>query len=95
MKQIVEFFVQADQQLFVTNDFDRLLNDWDEQHLINIDQWAQFPRRSLVSRYDSSVNLLDEIKQVIDEYYYQRDMRLNESPKRKDSILSHTTVSRV
>ena len=60
--------------LFTSNDFDELLKTWDEQYLISIDHWSQFPRRSLTSRYESSANLLEEIKQVIDDYYQRRWM---------------------
>lgn len=63
-----------DHHLFASNHFDDLLNTWDQQYLISIDHWSQFPRRSLTSRYESSANLLDEIKQVIDEYYHRREI---------------------
>jgi hypothetical protein len=64
----------ANHHLFASNHFDELLNAWDQQYLISIDHWSQFPRRSLTSRYESSSNLLDEIKQVIDEYYHRREI---------------------
>lgn len=83
-----------DNKLFTSNNLDQILNEWDEQHLISIDHWSQFPRRSLISRYDSSINLLDEIKQVIDECFYQRQTQ-PEALLRKDSTVSDGTVSHI
>lgn len=59
-----------DHQRFSSHHFDDMLNLWDEQHHISLDHWSQFPRRLSLSRQeDSSLHLLDEIKQVIDQYY--------------------------
>jgi hypothetical protein len=72
--------------LFTSNNFDDLLNNWDQQHIISIDHWSHFPRRSTISRHDASLILLDEIKQVVNEYYNQRQSISNNK---------HTTLSRI
>ncbi|CAF3327394.1 unnamed protein product [Rotaria socialis] len=61
-----------DYNLFASNNFDDLLTMWNHQHIISIDHWTDFSRRSTASRQDNSFNLLDEIKQVINEYYNHR-----------------------
>ncbi|CAF1372699.1 unnamed protein product [Adineta steineri] len=61
-----------DHNLFSSNNFDDLLNTWDQQHIISIDHWSHFPRRSNISQHEISLLLLDEIKQITDEYYNHR-----------------------
>ncbi|CAF3324564.1 unnamed protein product [Rotaria socialis] len=61
-----------DYNLFASNNFDDLLTMWNHQHIISIDHWTDFSRRSTASHQDNSFNLLDEIKQVINEYYNHR-----------------------
>ena len=63
-----------DHHLFTSTDFDDLLNSWDHQHTISIDHWSHFPRRSHLPQQDTSLALLDEIKQAIDEYYTRPPM---------------------
>jgi hypothetical protein len=63
-----------DHNLFASNNFDDLLNMWNHQHIISIDHWTDFSRRS---QQDNSLNLLDEIKQVINDYYNHRQTMSN------------------
>ena len=92
--------------LFSWNNFDDLLNSWDNEHLISINNWSHFPRQSTRSEHDNSLILLDEIKEVVDEYYNHRSIISNnrdatlKSPnddyiKRIDSIASNLTHSHI
>ena len=62
-------FISDDHNLFTSSNFDDLLNSWDHQHTVSINNWSHFPRRSSISQGDTSLNLLDEIKQIVDEHY--------------------------
>ncbi len=66
-----------DYNLFTSNNFDDLLNNWDHQNRISIDHWSHFPCRSDKSQHDTSLSLLDEIKEVINEYYNHRQIISN------------------
>jgi hypothetical protein len=66
-----------DYNLFTSNNFDDLLNSWDHQNRISIDHWSHFPCRSDKSQHDTSLILLDEIKEVINEYYNHRQIISN------------------
>jgi hypothetical protein len=70
-------FILDDHNLFTSNNFDDLLNTWDHQHIISINNWSHFPRRSTRSQHDTSLILLDEIKQIVDEYYNHRQIISN------------------
>jgi hypothetical protein len=63
--------------LFSWNNFDDLLNSWDNEHIISINNWSHFPRRSARSQHDNSLVLLDEIKEIVDEYYNHRQIVSN------------------
>lgn len=54
-----------------------MLNIWDHQNIISIDHWSHFPCRSNISPHDTSIILLDEIKQAVDEYYNHRQIITN------------------
>ncbi|CAF4439731.1 unnamed protein product [Rotaria sp. Silwood2] len=75
-----------DHNLFASNNFDDLLNTWDHQHIMSIDHWARFPRQSTISQQDTSLILLNEIKQVVNEYYNHRQNTSNNK---------HLTLSRI
>ncbi|CAF1156559.1 unnamed protein product [Rotaria sordida] len=75
-----------DHNLFASNNFDDLLNTWNHQHIVSIDHWTHFPRRSTISQQDTSLILLNEIKQVINEYYNHRQNLSNNK---------HLTLSRI
>lgn len=61
-------------QLFLSSNFDDLLQTWDNQNRISIDHWTHFPHRSIRSSHEISLNLLDEIKQVIEEYFHPQSI---------------------
>jgi hypothetical protein len=69
--------------LFTSNNFDDLLNTWEQQNTVSIDHWSHFPHRS---EHDTSLILPDEIKQAIDEYYNHRQM---------NSTNKHLTLNRI
>ena len=66
-------FILDEHQLFLSNNFDELLNIWENQNTISIDHWTHFPHRSIRSSHEISFNLLDEIKQAIEEYFHPFD----------------------
>ena len=79
-------FILDDHNLFTSSNFDDLLNTWDHQHTVSINNWSHFPRRSSISQRDTSLNLLDEIKQIVDEHYNHRQIISNNK---------HTTLTRI
>jgi len=59
---------------------------WEHQHLVSIDHWSHFPHRSIRSQHDISLILLDEIKQIVEEYYNHRQINSNHK---------HMTLNRI
>lgn len=89
MRFSIHLTLNNEENLFTSNNFDDLLNTWENENLISIDHWSHFSHRSLRSQYDTSLILLDEIKQIVDEY--SNHMTLN----RIDSIPSNITHSHI
>ena len=83
-------------QLFTSNNFDDLLKIWEKQNMVSVDHWTHFPHRSIRSSQEISFNLLDEIKQVIDEYSQSRSIHSTEQfIQRINSIPSNITHSHI
>lgn len=92
MKSIIHLtLLNKSEHLFISNNFDDLLNKWENEHMISLDHWLHYPHHSIKSQHDMSLILFDEIKQMI-----RLGDNLNEEfLQRIDSITSNLTRSHI
>ncbi len=73
MRFVIDLITPPIDNLFTSTNFDDLLNTWEQENLVSIDHWSHSNR----SQHDISLILLDEIKQVVDEYCHHQQMNAN------------------
>ncbi|UJR08904.1 hypothetical protein I4U23_013158 [Adineta vaga] len=79
-----------DYNLFASTNFDQLLNSWDDQYKVAIDHWSHFPAHANVSQQYPSLLLLDEIKQIVDEYHNHRQFNFTHKNTQMITLLNES-----